>query len=45
MARFLQDTLEEIAVKKKGAKGETVQEFTNFMEKVNIYFIRSFYKC
>lgn len=34
MAKFLQDTIEETALQRKGAKGESVQEFVNFMERV-----------
>lgn len=36
MAKFLQDTIEETALQRKGAKGETVQEFVNFMERVRL---------
>ena len=35
MAKFLQDTIEETAVLRKGARGENVQEFVNFIEKVS----------
>ena len=35
MAKFLQDTIEETALQRKGAKGESVQEFVNFMERVS----------
>ena len=34
MAKFLQDTIEDSAVKRKGAKGDTVREFVQFMDKV-----------
>ncbi len=34
MAKFLQDTVEEMSLQKKGAHSEKVQEFKLFMEKV-----------
>ena len=34
MAKFLQDTIEETALQRKGAKGEEATQFVNFMEKV-----------
>jgi len=36
MAKFLQDTIEETALQRKGSsgKGETVQEFVQFMDEV-----------
>ena len=36
MAKFLQDTVEEISLQKKGAQSEKVHEFKQFMEKVGI---------
>ena len=36
MAKFLQDTIEDSAVKRKGAKGDTVREFVQFMDKVGV---------
>ena len=36
MAKFLQDTIEDSAVKRKGAKGDTVREFVQFMDKVRV---------
>ena len=41
MAKFLQDTLEETAVTRKGAKGEKVAEFAHFMERVGLFFHHS----
>ena len=35
MAKFLQDTVEEISLQKKGAQSEKVHEFKQFMEKVS----------
>ena len=35
MAKFLQDTVEEISLQKKGAQNEKVIEFKTFMEKVS----------
>ena len=35
MAKFLQDTIEETAIQRKGAKGESAQQFVEFMEKVS----------
>jgi len=37
MAKFLQDTIEETALQRKDAsgKGETVQEFVQFMDEVH----------
>ncbi len=45
MAKFLQDTLEEMALERKGAKGETAQEFVNFMNEVGfqLWLICSFH--
>ena len=37
MAKFLQDTVEEISLQKKGAQSEKVVEFKQFMEKVGTY--------
>ncbi len=34
MAKFLQDTVEEISLQKEGAESGKVHEFKNFMEKV-----------
>lgn len=36
MAKFLQDTIEETAVQRKGAKGDSVAQFVEFMEKVRL---------
>ena len=36
MAKFLQDTVEESSLQKKGAQSEKVHEFKTFMEKVSI---------
>ena len=35
MAKFLQDTVEEISLQKKSAQSEKVHEFKQFMEKVS----------
>ncbi len=37
MAKFLQDTVEEMSLLKKGAHSEKVQEFKLFMEKVLVF--------
>lgn len=34
MAKFLQDTIEETALQRKGATGESVHDFLKFMEKI-----------
>ncbi|ELT91701.1 hypothetical protein CAPTEDRAFT_90824, partial [Capitella teleta] len=34
MAKFLQDTIEELSVTKKGAKNEHVKEFSDFMKRI-----------
>ena len=34
MAKFLQDTIEETALQKKGEKGESTAKFAAFLEKV-----------
>lgn len=34
MAKFLQDTIEETALQRKGASGESVHDFVKFIEKV-----------
>ena len=34
MAKFLQDTIEETALQKKGAKGEAASKFASFLDKV-----------
>ena len=45
MAKFLQDTIEETALQRKGAKGESVQEFVNFMERVSGIFSLLYLTC
>lgn len=35
MAKFLQDTIEEIALRNKAAKGNVTEEFSTFFQKVN----------
>ena len=40
MAKFLQDTVEEISLQKKGAQSEKVHEFKQFMEKVSTCRVR-----
>ena len=34
MAKFLQDTIEDSAVVRKGSTGESTKDFADFMEKV-----------
>lgn len=34
MAKFLQDTIEEIALRNKAAKGDVTEEFSTFFQKV-----------
>jgi len=36
MAKFLQDTIEETALQRHGATGESVHDFVGFMEKVRL---------
>jgi LETM1 and EF-hand domain-containing protein 1 len=36
MAKFLQDTIEELALTKKGAKNERMKEFSDFMKRVSV---------
>ena len=40
MAKFLQDTVEEISLQKKGAQSEKVHEFKQFMEKVSTCIVK-----
>lgn len=35
MAKFLQDTIEEIALRNKAAKGNVTEEFSTFFQKVD----------
>lgn len=37
MAKFLQDTIEEIALRNKAAKGDVTEEFSTFFQKVKMY--------
>jgi len=37
MAKFLQDTIEETAVQREDADGESAQQFVEFMEKVSAH--------
>lgn len=34
MAKFLQDTIEEIALRNKAAQGDVTEEFSTFFQKV-----------
>lgn len=38
MAKFLQDTVEEIALRNKAAKGNVTEEFSTFFQKVMLSF-------
>lgn len=36
MAKFLQDTIEEIALRNKAAQGDVTEEFSTFFQKVSV---------
>lgn len=36
MAKFLQDTIEEIALRNKAAQGNVTEEFSTFFQKVGL---------
>lgn len=36
MAKFLQDTIEEIALRNKAAQGNVTEEFSTFFQKVGV---------
>lgn len=36
MAKFLQDTIEEIALRNKAAQGDVTEEFSTFFQKVGV---------
>lgn len=38
LAKFLQDTIEEMALKNKAAKGNVTKDFSTFFQKVKIFF-------
>lgn len=37
MAKFLQDTIEEIALRNKAAQGNVTEEFSTFFQKVGVF--------
>lgn len=40
MAKFLQDTIEEIALRNKAAQGNVTEEFSTFFQKVGVLFYK-----
>lgn len=40
MAKFLQDTIEEIALRNKAAQGNVTEEFSTFFQKVGVLFCK-----
>lgn len=38
LAKFLQDTIEEMALKNKAAKGNVTKDFSTFFQKVIVFF-------
>lgn len=42
LAKFLQDTIEEMALKNKAAKGNVTKDFSTFFQKVN-FFLKSIF--
>jgi len=45
LAKFLQDTIEEMALKNKAAKGNVTKDFSTFFQKVIVFFFKAFFCC
>lgn len=43
LAKFLQDTIEEMALKNKAAKGNVTKDFSTFFQKVIVFFFKAFF--